>query len=134
MYCSKCGVEIKGDGKFCPQCGNEIVKKVNTSVQRPIQRRKGSIAILSLVVLVIAIICIMALFGRNKRPEGTYVALDYDSTWGGGLYLTFESDSIVQVEEDYDEFEFNYTIENGDQIFIDNGRMVLTYDYNGLIN
>ena len=70
----------------------------------------------------------MALFGRNKRPEGTYVALDYDSTWGGGLYLTFESDSIVQVEEDYDEFEFNYTIENGDQIFIDNGRMVLTYD------
>ena len=35
MFCSRCGNEIKGDGKFCPKCGAPIKPVQGQEAQAP---------------------------------------------------------------------------------------------------
>lgn len=126
MYCGKCGNKLSDGNKFCPKCGKEILKKSNDmNLKKPDKHKKTGIIFF---VFIIVLIFVIYLNGNSKRPEGTYVALEYETEWGGGLYLTFESESVVQVEEDYDEYLFNYNIENGNEILIDDGRITLIYN------
>jgi phage shock protein C len=43
MYCTKCGVELREDDRFCSRCGNRIASNttnIETEIPRPLQLDK----------------------------------------------------------------------------------------------
>lgn len=58
LYCRKCGVKLKENEKFCPNCGEKVVIPNSTPF--------GKYKIPLLIILIIAIVAVSALFLTNQ--------------------------------------------------------------------
>jgi Tfp pilus assembly protein PilE len=57
MFCSKCGTEIAGDVKYCPNCGNSLVPNIqNIASETPIQYHESGRGSVILILGILGLI------------------------------------------------------------------------------
>ena len=67
MYCKSCGAELKGNEKFCPECGKTVIltdtpKVTQNSESKPKDSKRTAAIVLGIVVL-LALIAAIVLCG-----------------------------------------------------------------------
>ena len=87
MFCKKCGKELKGNAKFCTECGEKI-NSVNDSISTSISgvvsdsgkkstylKVKIGILILSMILAVVIVVMCISSNSINSSPESLAIAV-----------------------------------------------------------
>lgn len=101
MYCTKCGKEITDNSKFCKYCGNESVRKKQTT--------SGIVKIVSIVVIVISILSIYNTITdtrddikrRNKQAEEIKATKHSFNCPYCKAYVTVKEKSLTESASEY---------------------------------
>lgn len=139
MYCIKCGAQISGSEKYCPQCGNEmkaIMRSIEISEQKEdrkkiIKRHRSKSIIIGVFVfaLFICIGCVFFQFTQRKMigtwineranhtlefyKDHTYV--EYDGMgkypYKSGTWRVLGNKLIMHVDGKDDKYEYNLTVD-----------------------
>ena len=124
MFCGNCGYEVKGDAKFCPKCGKEILNRnVPGQYLKDVKEKniKSDRQPLLITIICIALIVCIFIFGyRDSKSDlakmvGEWKSVDLSEkqNWINGTVQIYEPDvpdgtigDVAIYDSAYDE---NYT-------------------------
>lgn len=106
MYCEMCGKEIKGEEKFCPQCGNPIkaaenIEIVETKVPAESSKYKKTIkwkGKATAAMLLVAAIVVATVFVQNRKEDDVLYAMPYQGKWG---WVNEKKEFIIKPQYEY---------------------------------
>lgn len=116
MYCKKCGQELKGNSKFCPQCGEKVdvdLAKIKAS-EKSIRSKKLLIGILAIIICIGFVISFKLKMDLSKKA-------DYDN------YLAW-----VAKEGEKGETLYGYINAEGEEVIPCKYNSVSEFSENGL--
>lgn len=112
MFCRKCGAQISGNEKFCPQCGAAVVNIQQTPGTRPqtgytASEKKPPYLAIGLIVIIAVILIIVAkmLFFSNSYETTIKKFMTSVETQDGKLLLSVFPDEVL--EETADELDMD---------------------------
>ena len=104
MYCTKCGKEITNNSKFCKYCGNENMKKKQTTSE--------VVKVVSIVVIVISILSIYNTIKdtksdiqhRNKQAEEITATKYTFNCLYCKAYISIKEKDLIEYSNEYSGF------------------------------
>ena len=77
-YCRKCGAELKGQGKFCPKCGEPILSEETPKAKK--KGRKVVIATIGIVgILGVGTVAAYSCLGKQEEKKNHVTAVKEDN-------------------------------------------------------
>ncbi|ASK62841.1 hypothetical protein CFK37_12130 [Virgibacillus phasianinus] len=127
MKCKQCRNTIKGQKKFCPECGNNLSQQNETKIKKPLRKKLITFLTLGLIIIIAAVAFYS--IGKNKfTPENKIAAfeeavknnnvnelMDLISPYNNSFEVTTDSTAILLDYLKSNPQKYNQIIENLNQ-------------------